>query len=91
MTATSNTIETGKWVEIIGDGYTKGRQGEVIDVSEKRARVRWTHCCGHRMPIEGRIITRVAFPFLKVIAPLETASIPVSGRKPSPVYSGRMN
>ncbi len=36
-------IEIGTQVERIASDYTNGRQGEVIEINEGRARVRWTN------------------------------------------------
>jgi len=40
MTATTK-IEVGTQVERIASDYTNGRKGEVIEINEGRARVRW--------------------------------------------------
>lgn len=38
-----HTIEIGTQVERIASDYTNGRKGEVIEVNEGRARVRWSN------------------------------------------------
>jgi hypothetical protein len=62
-------IEIGTQVERIASDYTGGRKGEVIEIKDERARVRWTNSPR----------TWVNFKFLKVLVLASAAPEVVKG------------